>query len=184
MKLVIGLGNVGKEFQDTVHNTGFLTLQKIMQKFGVSGGKKMCNSLVSEANISGTKVIFARPTTYMNNSGVAVISLQKKFGVDAKDMVIIQDDIDLPSGIVRIRNSGSAGTHNGMKSVLEFSNGDDFVRIRVGVGKQKENQDLADYVLSKIKNKDTYTGIEIAANAIEDWILGATFTQIQQKYSK
>lgn len=183
MYLVVGLGNIGAEYETTHHNVGFLVVEKVKQAFGLKVEKRICNALVTEGNVRGSKVMLARPTTYMNASGLAVGSLEAKFKPDT--IVVVQDDIDLPIGNVRIRNTGSAGTHNGMKSVLEHIKDKNFIRVRVGIGTPIEGQDLADYVLSRIpKSSGIWQGIDTAAAAVCDLLAGNSFQEVCQKYSK
>lgn len=185
VKLVVGLGNFGKEYERTYHNIGFLTVEEVKRDLGATKEKNMCEAKVIEVNVGGQKVLIAQPTTFMNASGRAVRALQSKFGIDAKDMIIVQDDIDIVPGEIRFRDKGSAGTHNGMKSVLALCEGDDFVRVRVGAGKPVLGQDLADYVLSTMpKSSPIFDAIKRAAAAVEDWIGGATLQDLQTKYSK
>ena len=185
MKLVIGLGNIGKEYEKTHHNVGFLVVDALKQKFNITKEKKECDAIVSECNIGGEKVVFAKPTTFMNASGRALCALQKKYGVPACDTIIVHDDMDIEPGFVRIRNSGSAGTHNGMKSILAFANGDNFVRFRVGIGRPQTEQTIVDYVLDHIPNgSKIYEGISCCVEALSDLLNGTTLEMIQTKYSK
>lgn len=182
MELIVGLGNVGKQYENTHHNVGFLVVEKLSERLGAAKEKKMCEALVSEANKNQNKVLLAKPTTFMNASGVAVRSLQKKFAPDCT--IVVHDDVDLPCGVVRIRTKGSAGSHNGMKSVIEHAVSE-FVRVRVGIGKPIEGQDLGDFVLSKIpKSSNIWQGIEIATDAIFELVCGLALDEVCQKYSK
>ena len=185
MKVIIGLGNIGKEYENTYHNCGFLVVDKLLSEFSLSGGKKQCDAIVYETNINGEKVIFAKPQTYMNASGKSFAALQSKYGVKASDISVVYDDMDIEPGNVRIRNNGSAGTHNGMKSVLSLCNGNDFLRFRVGTGRPQNEQLIVDYVLSPIPKKSpVFDGIEKCAQAIKELLLGETFEIVRTKYSK
>ncbi len=183
MKLIVGLGNIGKEFDNTNHNMGFMVLDEVAHEVGVSFKKNYCSSLVAEGNYMGEKVILAKPTTFMNLSGIAVKGLVRKFGLDLKkDLVIISDDIDLPRSKVRMRVEGSAGTHNGLKSVVECLNTTEFCRLRIGIDPPPKNVDLADYVLSSC-HMDSHLkeGIEKGKEACLMFLRGESFANIMQK---
>ena len=182
-KLIVGLGNIGKEYENTNHNIGFMVIDKVAETLNIIIKKNMCSSLVGEANINGEKVILAKPTTYMNSSGIAVKSLVKKFNIDiSKDLIIISDDIDLPLSKVRVRIKGSAGTHNGLKSIVKELESQDFPRIRVGVGRPKENQDIVDFVLGKVhKSNELDIGLEKGKQACIMFSEGNSLDSIMQK---
>ena len=152
MKLIIGLGNIGKNYDGTFHNIGFFVIDKLSSEFNINHFKTKRYSLFAKGLIDNNEIILAKPTTYMNLSGKSVIEMQKFFKVENKDTLIILDDIDLPKGKIRYRDSGSAGTHNGLRDIV-FYTGEDIPRLRIGIGKD-ENKDLADYVLSKISAED------------------------------
>ena len=155
MILIVGLGNPGKEYESTYHNIGFMALDFYLQNLGLSLNKKKDNSLTLEEKINGKKVIFCKPLTYMNLSGTSVVALSNKFKVENNKILIIYDDIDLEEGAVRYRKEGSAGTHNGMKDILNKMGTTEIARIRIGIGRpSNKEQDLANFVLSKIKNKN------------------------------
>lgn len=182
-KLVIGLGNLGKEFENTNHNMGFMVIDAVCKELNVSCTKKECDSLVAETNHNGNKVILAKPTTFMNSSGIAVKSLVKKYNIDMKkDLLIISDDIDLVPGKIRVREHGSAGTHNGLRSIIEYIQTPEFPRVRIGVGKPPEHMDLADFVLSRFRDKENImAGIEKGKNAVLMFIDSESFGNIMQK---
>ena len=183
-KLLVGLGNIGKEYEKTVHNLGFIVVDNIADKLGVAIKKSVCNSFIGEANYKGEKIIIAKPTTYMNNSGIAVKSLVKKFDIDiTKDLLIINDDIDLPRGVVRLREKGSAGTHNGLKSIVRELGTPEFARLKIGAGAPpSEFMNLADYVLSKIHfDKDIEMGIDKGETAGVMFLEGESYSNIMQK---
>lgn len=153
MKVIVGLGNPGKEYEKTYHNIGFLTLDAAASALGAKFSKKMANSLVAEVFYLGQKVLLVKPQTYMNLSGQAVLAIKSKFKLEDKDFLVVLDDIDLPVGKVRFRQEGSAGTHNGLRSIINLLKSNQIPRLRIGIGKD-ERMDLADFVLSKIKNDD------------------------------
>ena len=145
MIIIFGLGNPGKEYEKTYHNMGFLAVDNLSRVLGIQIIKKGYKSLYGEGKVDGQKIIIAKPQTYMNNSGESVVMFKKKFK-DAKILVMV-DDIDLPRGAIRFRERGSAGTHNGLRSIVSYI-GEEFERIKLGIG--REEGDLAGYVLSKI----------------------------------
>ncbi len=151
--LVVGLGNPDKEYLNTFHNTGFMCLDYIAEKYGCVFNKGECKAITSHILIDGQKVIFAKPITYMNLSGDAVIELINKYKIEKERFLVIYDDVDLPIGNIRVRNKGSAGTHNGMKDIVSKVNTQEINRIRIGIG-QEYHGELADYVLSKITDND------------------------------
>lgn len=186
-KLIVGLGNVGREFEGTNHNMGFMAVDRLLEYLNVNGSsyKKQCSSQVYETNFKGEKLIIAKPTTYMNSSGIAIKSLVKKYGVKPnEDLIVISDDIDLPAGNIRLKADGSAGTHNGLKSVIHELGVTNFKRLRVGIDKPPEHMDLADYVLSRYKDKEGIArGLDKALDALVMFIGGAKLEDIQQKYN-
>lgn len=161
MKLVVGLGNPGKDYEKTRHNIGFMTIEELARELKVTNSKIKFNSVYGETSISGEKVLLIKPQTYMNNSGIAVRDFANFFKVPAEDIIVIYDDIDIDFAEIRIRKQGSSGSHNGMKSIIFQIQSDQFPRIRIGVGKKHENQDLANFVLSHF-SRDEMEDIEIA----------------------
>ena len=150
INIVVGLGNPGREFEKTYHNLGFMAIDDLAKDFSLSFSKKNKNSVFAEGMINGKKTILVKPQTYMNLSGEAVVLFKQKYK-DA-NLIVVCDDIDLPKGTVRYRERGSAGTHNGLRNIVEHI-GEEFKRVKIGAGRD-ERMDLADYVLSKIKDED------------------------------
>lgn len=148
MKVIVGLGNPGKKYSTTRHNTGWLFLEYLEEKYGFKIDKKKHDSLIAETIINNEKVVFVKPLTYMNLSGNAVQKVKKWYKVDNKDILIVFDDYDIEFGKIRFKNSGSGGTHNGMKNVIEVVGSQDIPRLRIGIGGIKyENQEIIDFVL-------------------------------------
>lgn len=143
MKLVVGLGNPGGQYAKTYHNIGYITIDRFVKNLGGKFDKKKCKSEICKIG----DVIFAKPTTFMNLSGDAVMELKKYFKIPLNNILIIYDDIDLEKGKFRYREAGSAGTHNGMRDIVRKVG--ELKRIRIGIGKPVD-MDLADYVLSNI----------------------------------
>lgn len=168
MKLVIGLGNYGDEYAYTFHNMGYLAAEAIADKLNVKFSKRECDAHIAVAFIDGEKVIIAKPLTYMNLSGRAAKQLLKKYNVEPKDMIALFDDIDLNKASIRVRASGSGGTHNGMRNIIECIGTTDFPRVRIGIGKPPENVPLADYVLSNVPSKERQLMFDAIDSAAEE----------------
>lgn len=145
MKLIVGLGNPGKEYQKTRHNIGFMALDLLAQQLGAEfQEKKDWQAEVAEANHAGEKILLVKPLTYMNNSGQAIRQIADYFKIGAADIWIISDDIDLPLGRIRTRGSGSSGGHHGLDSVEALLGTQEYTRIRLGIGPVSEEGDLID----------------------------------------
>ena len=153
MKIIAGLGNPGKEYENTKHNVGFLTIDILAEKYDIKVNKIKFKGLVGEGMIGSEKVILVKPQTYMNLSGQCIREIAAFYKIDMEDLVIIYDDIDLPMGNLRIRKKGSAGTHNGMRSIIYDLQDDGFPRVRVGIGGERKG-DLANYVISGFSGDD------------------------------
>lgn len=154
MYIIVGLGNPEEKYLKTFHNMGYLAVGDAANLLGVKFKKKECEAVTAEAYINGEKIVLAKPTTYMNNSGRAVKQLLAKYKATEKQLVIIYDDYDLPKGSVRIRPDGSAGTHNGMRSVIAEIGTQNFARIRVGIRDNEISVPIINYVLSNVKEED------------------------------
>lgn len=153
MYAIVGLGNPGKEYENTRHNMGFKTLDVLARKTGTKIEKIKFKSLIGETIIAGEKVILVKPQTYMNNSGIAVREVLEYYKIDDDKLLVIYDDADLDEGVIRIRPFGSSGSHNGMKSVIYHLISDRFPRIRIGIGMKRG--DMVNYVTGSIpKDKD------------------------------
>lgn len=167
MFLIVGLGNPGIEYNKTFHNIGFMTVDFMLEDLEILAKKNECQSITYHTNINGEKVIFAKPQTFMNLSGNAVLALKNKYKLDDKDILVVADDIDLEVGKTRYRENGSGGTHNGLRNIVQ-NIGTDFKRVRIGIGRGKG--DLADFVLSKIPT-DTMQILEESINQASEKIL-------------
>jgi peptidyl-tRNA hydrolase, PTH1 family len=148
MKLIVGLGNPGKQYERTRHNLGFLVVDRLAAKHKIELPTKRCESLIGAWAYAGEEIILAKPQTFMNRSGSAVECLLRDYQGSMDDLVVIYDDLDLPFGRLRIRPSGSAGGHRGMLSITERMAGTSFKRVRMGIGRPSEGIDPVDYVLS------------------------------------
>ena len=154
MFLIVGLGNPEEKYFKTFHNMGYLAAGDAAGLLNAKFKKKECEASVAEGYLGGEKVIVARPLTYMNASGRAVKQLMARYKLSPSELVVIYDDYDLPKGHVRIRPSGSAGTHNGMRSVVAETGMAEFARIRIGIRDEKVNVPIINYVLSEVKKED------------------------------
>lgn len=167
MKLIVGLGNPGIEYHLTPHNMGFMALDRLAQSCGVDFNRTEAQAVTAVTVIEGAQVLLAKPQTYMNLSGLSVNRLMQKHIIPVGDLIVLVDDVNLPLGRIRIRPRGSAGTHNGMKSVVGALQDDGFIRIRMGVGPEHAVRDLADYVLGRFRKADLVTVSEILDSAVE-----------------
>lgn len=173
MYCIVGLGNPGLKYENTRHNAGFLTIDYLANKYGIDVKKSKFKSLYGQGVISGQKVMLVKPQTYMNNSGEAVREITNFYKFDIDKLIVIYDDIDIEFGTIRIRKKGSAGTHNGMKSIIYQIQDDKFPRIKIAVGKKPEYMDLANFVLSGFTEKEAEVireEIKLAADSIETMI--------------
>jgi len=171
VKLIVGLGNPGIEYQFTPHNLGFLTIDRIAHDLGIEVRNRQCRALTARATIAGEPVVLAKPETYMNLSGLSVRELVAEHQVDvARDLIVIYDELDLPLGTIRIRQRGSSAGHNGMESVLGALGSDEFLRIRLGVAPERKVTDGAQYVLTPFRKAQEKLVVEIldmAAQAVD-----------------
>lgn len=147
MYIVVGLGNPGKKYENTRHNLGFIAIDQLAEALGVRVDRLKFKSLIGEGRIGSEKVILVKPQTYMNLSGDAVREIMDFYKLDPERLIVIYDDFDIPEGHLRIRKSGSAGTHNGMRSVVYQLKSDRFPRIRIGTGGSQKKEDLIRFVV-------------------------------------
>jgi PTH1 family peptidyl-tRNA hydrolase len=167
MRLIVGLGNPGPEYAWTPHNLGFLAVDRLAERIGVRIRRPEGKSLVGVGKLGGSGVVLAKPQTFMNASGLAVRQLVGRFEADPAEMVVIADDAALPQGALRIRERGSAGGHNGLKSLIGALGSDEFVRIRIGIGPAAPSEDLADHVLRPMSDRDLEQAVEAIDRAVE-----------------
>ena len=170
MYIIVGLGNPGKQYENTRHNVGFNIIDILADEYGISVNKMKYKALIGEGRVGSEKVLLVKPQTYMNLSGETLIDIYNYYKVDMENIIVIYDDIDLDVGKIRIRKKGSGGTHNGMRSIIKCLGANDFPRVRVGVSKPKPGQDLADFVLSRFRKEesdDVELGLEKAAKAVD-----------------
>ena len=187
MKLIIGLGNFPSEYDNTKHNVGFMVVDAWLQKNNTFLDKNEFNGWFKKfSNKNGESFIIAKPYTYMNLSGQFVQQITNFFKINHNDILIIADDLDTDLGNVRIRLSGSSGGHNGIKNIIELLGTENIKRIRIGISKPNDKNQVINYVLKKFTN-DELTKlkpcIEIATNFIDDFVNGVKFDKIMNKYN-
>ncbi len=185
MYLVVGLGNPGVKYLKNLHNLGFMAVELVAEKEGVEFNKKGFKGLYGEKNINGEKVIFLKPQTFMNLSGESVAEISSFYKIPPEKIIVVYDDLDIPIGSLRIRAGGSAGTHNGMRNIVEKLGRQDFPRVRIGT-KPEGEYNIVDYVLSDIKKDDEprfKISVQKAVLAIEQFIGGGKIEDVMQKYN-
>ena len=171
MKLIIGLGNPGREYSSTRHNIGFAVLGALARKHSINFDKRCCRSRVGEGYIKCLTVAVAKPQTYMNLSGDAVAALMRRYKVKVSDILIIHDDLDLPLGRIRIRAEGSAGGHNGLKSIIAAVGTTELARLKIGIGRPENEDesriDIVDHVLSGFDPAERQITADAVTKAVE-----------------
>ncbi len=189
MKLIVGLGNPDKSYENTYHNLGFMAVDKTAELLGIEFTKTKCRAKIAETVLTGEKVMLAKPQTYMNLSGESIRELVDFYKIDLSDLLVIYDDYDLPQGELRIRENGSSGTHNGMRNILAQLGSGEFARIRIGF-KPKTNEfniPLIELVLSGIKGAEKELFDEmtlLAGKAGLEFAKGVQLDRIMQKYNR
>ena len=172
MYVIVGLGNPGAKYARTRHNAGFDVVDILSQKHNIPLARKRAKALVGEGTIGGVRVALCQPQTFMNLSGESVVGLVNWYKPERDQLIVVYDDVDLPFGKVRVRAHGSAGTHNGMRSILYLLGRDDFPRVRVGIGRPPEGWELADYVLA------SYESADVRAAAFDAYMTAAQSIQV------
>ena len=171
MYLIVGLGNPEKEYGNTRHNMGFDTINEIAKNNNIDINKNKFKGLYETANIQNKKVILLKPQTYMNLSGESVREIVDFYNIEPQNIIVIYDDIDIEKGHIKIRKKGGAGSHNGMKSVVQELGTTDFARIRVGIGQPEFKSDMINYVIGKVPKEEQEIlnqGVKKAAEAVEE----------------
>lgn len=182
MKLIVGLGNIGREYEHTRHNAGFDTIDTLADGLGVSfKEEKKLKGLIALVNNMGHKAILLKPTTYMNLSGEAVSAVMKYYNIAVEDIVIISDDLDMVAGKVRYRMTGSAGGHNGLKSIISHIGTESFKRIKIGIDRDKRIP-VVDWVLTK-PSKEEYSLMQTAFENVSKCLAEYIFDSDEKKLS-
>jgi PTH1 family peptidyl-tRNA hydrolase len=167
MRLIVGLGNPGPEYAWTPHNLGFLAVDRVAESAGIRVVRPEAKSYTGLGRLAGRDVVLAKPQTMMNLSGLAVRELLERFESDAAEMIVLSDEVALPWGMIRISERGSAGGHNGLKSVIGAIGTDAFIRVRMGVAPEHPVGDLAEYVLRPMRKSDLEAAGEMIEQAVE-----------------
>lgn len=186
MKCIVGLGNVGKKYEDTRHNVGFMVVDEFLNKHNIELDKQKFKGNYTIATINGEKVLIIEPMTYMNLSGEAVRPLMDYYKVDVEDLVVLYDDLDMPQGRIRIRQKGSAGGQNGMRSIIQHLGTQEFKRIRLGIGRPEGRKPVVDYVLQKFSDDEMITMqkvIDHTIEALETFIGGEKFENVMNQFN-
>ncbi|MBF0780137.1 MULTISPECIES: aminoacyl-tRNA hydrolase [unclassified Granulicatella] len=185
-KMIVGLGNPGREYSNTKHNIGFMAVDRLAQNQQLVFNKTKHQALITDFFLNGEKIILVKPQTYMNLSGQAVKPLMKDMNVTPNDLVVIYDDMDLPIGKIRLRQKGSAGGHNGVKSLIQNLGTPEFNRIKVGIGRPLEFETVTQHVLSSflgIYQQDVDASINQAIDAVKDWLNHHNFLNTMNKFN-
>mgnify|MGYP004525752077 FL=1 len=186
MYIIVGLGNPGREYEQTKHNVGFRVIDKLADKYNIDVTKFKHKAFTGDGMINGKKVFLVKPQTYMNLSGESVKEVMSFYKVPIENLIVVFDDISLPMSMIRLREKGSAGGHNGIKNIISHMGTDGFARVKVGIGEKPNGWDLADYVLAKF-NKDEEplieAGIDKAAEAVE-MMLDGKMRDAMNKFNK
>ena len=167
MFVVVGLGNPGKDYVGTRHNVGFDTIDLLAKRNNINMNKIKFKSVYGEGNINGKKVMLVKPQTYMNNSGETVQEISSFYKIPMENIIVVVDDIDIEFSTIRIRGKGSAGSHNGLKSIISLMKDQNFPRIKIGIGNRRQGQDLASFVLSRFSKEEKSSIEEAVLNAAE-----------------
>ena len=173
--LIVGLGNPGDKYAYTWHNCGFLAIDMLAERNGIRVERTQFHALFGKGKIGDSEVFLMKPKTFMNNSGEAVGPFAQYYKIDPSHIIILYDDIDINVGTIRVRAKGSAGTHNGMKSIIAHLKTQEFPRVRIGTGPVPEHMDLISFVLNDIpkeQRQTVYDSFEAAARAAEDLVNG------------
>lgn len=185
MKLIVGLGNPGKEYEKTRHNIGFEVIDTLADKWGIPLNQAKHKGLYGVGYVSGRKVILLKPLTYMNLSGESIIAVMNYFKMDIEDLVVLYDDLDLAVGKIRLRQKGSAGGHNGIKSMISHLGTQQFNRIRIGIGRPETPMPITNYVLGKFQSEEWAEINEVmikCSHACESF-LEKDFLQVMNDYN-
>jgi PTH1 family peptidyl-tRNA hydrolase len=174
-KLIIGLGNPGKDYADNRHNIGFMCVDMLAERWNINIKRKRKNAKIGQGHFGDHPVILAKPQTYMNSSGISVSMLANYFRIQPINVLIIHDDLDLAFGRIRLRESGGAAGHHGMESIINKLSTKDFPRLRIGIGRPKiaGDDEVIDFVLNGFKNheqKKLKAVLELSANSVEDFL--------------
>jgi PTH1 family peptidyl-tRNA hydrolase len=167
MRVVVGLGNPGERYRRTRHNAGFMVVDALAARAGVGRFRPEADSLVAEVSLGGRPALLAKPLTFMNRSGLAVEALLAGTASTPAELIVVVDDIALELGVIRVRERGSHGSHNGLRSIIDVLGTEEFPRVRLGIGKGEPPPDLAEYVLADFPQEDVLVVQEVVGQAAE-----------------
>ncbi|CAK8054593.1 aminoacyl-tRNA hydrolase [Eupransor demetentiae] len=187
MKFIFGLGNIGVKYDQTRHNIGFMAIDHYAAAHGATFSPTKLFASAAKCQIEGETVFLVKPTTYMNDSGQSVRAFLDFYGAKVEDVLILVDDMDMPFGKLRFRAKGSAGGHNGLKSIIAHTGSSEFLRLKFGVGHpEHERQAVIDYVLGKFSKADMEILnpiLDRTVDALDDWVAGASAGDLSNKYN-
>lgn len=184
IKLVVGLGNPGKAYENTRHNVGFKVLDKIAEKLGVDKWKTRDNALFFDCHLDLCRVIFVKPQGYINLSGDVMINFVNFFNISTEDIIVVSDDLDLPIGSIKLKEKGSSGGHNGLKNIEARLKTMEYKRVKVGISNNKDI-DTKDYVLGKISKEESKLILPAIENAADAVLMSIRrpFNEVMSKYN-
>ncbi len=186
MKMIVGLGNIGTRYDETRHNTGFMVVDQLARDYHLGAFTHLKQEAVAVSGvINGEKVMLVKPTTFMNDSGRAVGPLVDYYDIDLDDLVIVNDDLDMPVGKVRLKTHGASGGHNGLKSIISALGTKNFNRVKVGID-HPQHGTVVSHVLGKFSKEERPKfdqAVEQAEHALEDWINGEDFAKLMNTYN-
>lgn len=186
-RLIVGLGNPGSKYHETRHNVGFMLMDAMAKKYGLTfKADKVFEAEVADTFIDGEKIYFVKPTTFMNESGRAVHALLSYYGLSARDVLVVYDDLDMATGKIRFRQKGSAGGHNGIKSIIHHLGTQEFDRIKIGIGRPVAGRTVINHVLTRFEGNDKIA-IDLALEKLDDavnfYLTEDDFAKITRKYN-
>ena len=186
MKMIVGLGNIGTRYDETRHNTGFMVVDQLARDYHLGAFTHLKQEAVAVSGvINGEKLMLVKPTTFMNDSGRAVGPLVDYYDIDLDDLVIVNDDLDMPVGKVRLKTHGASGGHNGLKSIISALGTKNFNRVKVGID-HPQHGTVVSHVLGKFSKEERPKfdqAVEQAEHALEDWINGEDFAKLMNAYN-
>ncbi|MTV83312.1 aminoacyl-tRNA hydrolase [Secundilactobacillus folii] len=185
MKMIVGLGNIGPQYKQTRHNTGFMVVEQFAQKAGLTFTSRKMEAKLASGQVNGEKVLLVEPTTFMNESGRAVGALMHFYKLELADLIVVHDDMDLPIGRIRIRPKGSAGGHNGIKSIIAALGTSEFNRIKVGI-QHPQQSTVVNYVLGRFTAEQRPVFNQAADHAVDalfDWVAGEDIPDLMNRYN-
>lgn len=186
MKIIAGLGNPDKKYARTMHNMGFMAVDRLAEKLNINFDKKGFKGVYASYSFGGEKFIIIKPQTYMNLSGECIREVLNFYKLRAEDLLVVYDDLDINIGSLRIRQKGSAGTHNGMRNIVLNIQSENFLRIRVGTKPERSDANIIDYVLSDIPKSEEEkfdSALDRASDALKDFVFGKNIDEIMRKYN-